>query len=305
VTPLADGDHLHGADTWASVLAPVPILAVLGAGYAYAALLAGQAPGTGPGGRTPTGRVVAWYAGLGVVAVALFSPLDGSHAVSAHMVQHELLLTIAPILLVAGLDERITLPLHRTVVAPALRTAPGRRVLALLGSPAFATALWVAAVLGGHLPAVYDTILDDSRLHLARQAGLIAVGVVFWLVVVGRRPSVRLQQRIAALGAAMAASGVLAAVLIWSNTVVYPRHAGGGWFGPLGDQRLAGAAMMALDMPVLLGAVGWVVARWARQSPTPDAGQRSRASISAMWSSAHARSAARGASSDRPSGVSR
>jgi hypothetical protein len=51
VTAVADGDHLHGADTWASVLAPVPVLALLGAGYAYAAALAGQPPGTGPAER--------------------------------------------------------------------------------------------------------------------------------------------------------------------------------------------------------------------------------------------------------------
>ncbi|MDT7581302.1 MAG: hypothetical protein QOK35_2566, partial [Pseudonocardiales bacterium] len=44
MTLLADGAHDHGADTWASVLAAVPILALLAAGYAYAAVLAGQAP---------------------------------------------------------------------------------------------------------------------------------------------------------------------------------------------------------------------------------------------------------------------
>lgn len=261
MTALADGTHLHGTD--AGVLSSVPLLALLVAGYAYAAVLAGQPPRN----RTPTPRAVAWYGGLGVVAVALFSPLAGSHALSAHMLQHELLLTIAPLLLVAGLDERIT----RTVVAPALRTGAGRGVLALLGSPVFATALWVAVVLGWHLPAVYGATLDDGRLHLARHASLVAAGVVFWTVVVGRSPSVRtLQQRIAALGVAMAASGVLGAVLIWSSAVLYPRAGGEAWFGPLGDQRLAGAVMMALDMPVLLGALGWVVAQWARRQSNSD-----------------------------------
>jgi putative membrane protein len=144
-------------------------------------------------------------------------------------------------------------------------------VLALLGNPAVATALWVAVVLGWHLPAVYDATLDDGRLHLARQVSLVAAGVIFWIAVVGGPRSVgAVQQRIAALGVAMASSGVLGAFLIWSNAVVYPEHTGADlWFGltPLADQRLAGIVMMALDMPLLLGALIWVVAQWARQQP--------------------------------------
>jgi putative membrane protein len=276
MTALADGGHQHAADTWASAFALVPVLALLVSGYAYAAALAGQPPRPRSVGRTPASRVVAWYAGLGVVAVAMFSPIAGNHAASAHMLQHELLLTVAPVLLVAGLDRRITLPVVRTIVAPALRTGAGRRWLAVLSSPVLATALWVAVALGWHLPPAYDAALGDARLHVVQQVSLVGAGIVFWIVVTGRLPSVRratVGPRIAALGAAMAASGVLGAVLIWSNTVVHSGYAGAEpWFGlsPLQDQRLAGALMMVLDMPVLLGALGWVVARWARwQSPAP------------------------------------
>ena len=287
MTVLAHGGDHDGAPTWAWTVEPVPFVALLVAAVAYAAVLSRQ-PGRRPArsrarsvpgrtvGRTPVVRIVAWYAGLGVVAAALFSPLDAygeEHAVSAHMLQHELLLMIAPVLLVAGLDQRITLPITRAVVAPAMGTAAGRRVLAVAGSPVFATALWVSVVLGWHLPAAYDAALDDERLHIVEHSSLIVAGLVFWIVVIGRLPSVHrttLAQRIAALGVAMSASGVLGAALIWSNTVVYSRYSDGDpWFGssPLQDQRLAGFVMMALDMPVLLGALGGVVARWARRQP--------------------------------------
>lgn len=279
MTALAHEGHHDGAAGWGWTFHGVPLVALLVAAAAYAAVLARQPR------RTPAGRVVAWYLGLGVVGVALFSPLDAygeEHAVSAHMLQHELLLTIAPVLLVAGLDQRVTLPLTRAVVTPALRTDVGRRVLAVLGSPVFATALWVVVVLGWHLPAVYDAALDDEHLHVAQHSSLIAAGIVFWVVVIGRLPSLHrttVEQRIAALGVAMAASGVLGAALIWSNTVVYSQYADAdAWFGlsPLQDQRLAGAVMMALDMPVLLGALGWVVARWARRQPHARIGERVR-----------------------------
>lgn len=269
MTSPAGGGHDHGA----GVAALVPYLALVVAGYGYAAVLAGQPPGP----RAPTGRIAAWYAGLGVVAVALSPPIGGNHTVSAHMLQHELLLTVAPVLLVAGLDRRVTAVLHRTVVEPVLRAGAGRRMLGLLAGPGPATALWVAVVLGWHLPPVYGATLDDGGLHLARQASLVAAGVAFWVAVL-RPPSVRVQQRIAALGVAMGASGVLGAVLVWSDAAIYAGRSGGAsWFGlsPLQDQRLAGAVMMALDMPVLLGALGWVVAQWARQqlpAPDPDPG---------------------------------
>jgi putative membrane protein len=252
MTPSADGGHHVGAG--ASMLAAVPFLAVLVAGYAYAAVLAGR-PGAAPR------RVVSWYAGLGVVAVAVAPPLGGSHAVSAHMVQHELLLAVAPLLLVAGLDRRVT----RALAVPALRAVPGLRVLLPLRGPLFATGLWVAVVLGWHLPAVYDATLDDARLHLLRQATLVVAGVVFWGAVLGRRGAV--EQRIAALGVAMAASGVLGAALLWSDAVLYRADPWPG-LSPVADQRLAGLLMMALDMPVLLAALGAVVARWARRQPS-------------------------------------
>jgi cytochrome c oxidase assembly factor CtaG len=66
----------------------------------------------------------------------------------------------------------------------------------------------------------------------------------------------------------MAASGVLAAVLLWSPELLYSSYAEARpWFGltPLQDQRFAGVLMMAIDMPLLLGAALFVTARWARQ----------------------------------------
>jgi putative membrane protein len=186
-----------------------------------------------------------------------------------------LLLTVAPLLLVAGLDRRVTLPLTRTAAASALRTGVGRRGLAVLASPVAATALWVAVALGGHLPAVSDAVLADGRLHAAQQIILIAAGVVFWTAVLGRLPSahrVTVGQQIGALGVAMAAGGLVAAPLAWSNAVVHP--GADPWFGlsPVQDQQLAAVLMMALDMPVLLGALVWVVARWAQRQASPTVG---------------------------------
>lgn len=265
----ADGDAAAEPIGWTIQLGPLTGLVLAGAAYALLVLAVWRR-----GQRVSIARVVAFSAGLATVAVALFSPLDPygeEHSFAAHMVQHELLLMVAPLLLIAGLDQRITVPLTRRIFRPALRNGPWRTVLAIVGNPFVVTAAWCAMVLGWHLPALYDLALDNDTVHIAEHTSLLSVGVAFWVVVVGRLPSVHrttTTQRVGAIACAMAASGILAAVLLWSPELVYSGYAGAKpWFGltSLQDQRFAALLMMAIDMPLLLGAALFVTARWARQ----------------------------------------
>src|SRR6185312_3310924 len=79
-------------------------------------------------GRFAASHLAAFLGGLGCLCVALVSPLDEAADVwlSAHMVQHILLLTIAPGLLLLGqpllpLLRGLADPLRRSLVAPLLR----------------------------------------------------------------------------------------------------------------------------------------------------------------------------------------
>ncbi|TMC80476.1 MAG: cytochrome c oxidase assembly protein [Chloroflexi bacterium] len=59
-----------------------------------------------------------WSIGVAVILIALESPLDTiaeQRLLSAHMLQHELLLTIAPTLLLLGLFPRLVAPVTRAV----------------------------------------------------------------------------------------------------------------------------------------------------------------------------------------------
>src|SRR5262245_20186958 len=87
-------------------------------------------------------RPAAFAAGLAAIVLALCSPLDaaGTHLLRAHMVQHMLLMLVAPPLLWAGAPLAPLLlglprPLRRTVAA-GLAAAPVRRLLAFLTHPA-------------------------------------------------------------------------------------------------------------------------------------------------------------------------
>ncbi|MDX6327039.1 MAG: putative rane protein [Nocardioidaceae bacterium] len=265
---LAHGDEAESIG-WA--VQTGPLVGLLIAAAAYALLVAAAARRGQP---VPLARTVSFYGGLAVVGLALFSPLDPfgeSQSVSAHMLQHELLLMVAPLLLVAGVDQRVTVPVTRRVLGPALRTRAWRVGLAVVGHPVVVTVAWCAMVLGWHVPVFYDLALDNDTVHIVEHSCLLTVGLGFWAVVIGRLPSVHRTtagQRVGALGVAMAASGALGAILLWAPRLLYPEYAEGQpWFGltALHDQRFAGALMMAVDMPLLLGAAVFATARWARQ----------------------------------------
>ena len=77
-------------------------------------------------------RLIAWFGGLTVIAIAVMSPLDSladDRSFAVHMLQHELLLTVAPLLLLLGLDVQLLAPLNRLVIRPALRHRLTTRVL--------------------------------------------------------------------------------------------------------------------------------------------------------------------------------
>src|SRR5580698_6044079 len=98
--------------------------------------------------RFPVWRLLSFAAGLGTVFLAIASPLDtfGGLLLQVHMVQHLLLMMVAPPLilggapylpLLSGLPRRIA----REVVGPFLIWPPLKRIGHLLFNPVFC---WIA-----------------------------------------------------------------------------------------------------------------------------------------------------------------
>lgn len=235
--------------------------------------------------RTPAapGRILLFAAGLAIIGVALFSPIDPygeEHSAAVHMIQHEMLLMIAPLLMVAGLEQRLVMPISRLVLRPIRSPRPAARVwravLSTLGNPWFAAGAWSLVTLGWHLPAMYDLSLSNRTVHNIEHASLMAVGTLFWVVLVGRLPSIHhttVRERIGALAVAMAVGGMIGAAFIWWPGLLYSGYLDAQpWFGlsPWDDQRLAGVIMMAVDMPLLLGAMLVIAGRWARRGSRPE-----------------------------------
>lgn len=223
-------------------------LIALAAGYAGCAVRVRRRH---PARPWPVTTALAFYGGLAVVAIATQSSIGVYDDVlfSDHMVQHVLLIMVAPPLLVAGRPVTLLLhacgnPLHRL----AKRAVRSPAVTALTWPPA-ATAGYCAVVVGSHTPPVMDLVLRNAAAHDAEHAAYLFAGYVFFLVVLGSEP---IRHRVSVIGAflmlliamlADSATGVAFTVL--SREVFAPYAAVAPPWGPglVADLHLGGYIM--------------------------------------------------------------
>ena len=193
----------------------VLVLAVYAAGYAALAHRVWRRRGV----LRPL-RALAFALGLTAIAVALDSPLDGwadDGSLVAHMAQHELMLNVAPVLLLLGLDTQLAAPLTRAVGGPVARRGRGLRALAVLGAPALALALYLGVAAAWQVPAAYAAAAGSPVLHPLEHLTLVWIGLLFWFHLLRPLPSVR---RLEPAGQAvylligMVGGALLAAILI-------------------------------------------------------------------------------------------
>ena len=237
-------------------------------------------------------RLTAFVGGLLVIAIAVMSPLDSladDRSFAAHMLQHELLLTVAPLLPLMGLDAQLLVPLTRAVIRPALRHQSTTRVLRAVTSPSLALGLWSASVLVWSVPAMVALAYRNDTVHNAEHLQLLMVGVLFWAVILAPFPSLHrpnLARKLTYLAMICVVGAVVAAMLTFDPTTLYevPYAAGKPWLGlsALAEQRLAAAVMMAIDMPAVLAAAVWVVSR-ARITSTASADQDRDQAQPTVW----------------------
>lgn len=204
--------------------------------------------------KPPLARELELLAALVAAAVA-FGPLETltDELFAAHMTQHVLLLMVVPALVVLArpwpvlrralpLGARATLA--RTVARPTIR-AVGRT----LTRPFVAFGAWAVAMIGWHIPALYDAALASPPLHVAQHATLLGAGILYWTTLVG--PAARRRstpaRRAAWATAGMGAGWALAVVLAGAATPLYEQYASAPTrpFGltALADQGIAAGIM--------------------------------------------------------------
>jgi putative membrane protein len=213
----------------------------------------GRAPA--PASPDDRWRTAAFAAGLLAVAAALLSPLEAlaGALASAHMVQHLLLVVVAPPLLALAAPSRRLLRgsprlLRRRTAAWRRRLGLTPAVLRRLQHPAAVWLLHVAVLWTWHAAVLYGAALRDPRVHVAEHAGFFLTALLFWSVVAaaGRRHGVSHGTALLLVFAMALQSVFLAALLTFAPTPWYDGYAAttGVWgLTPLADQQLAGVIM--------------------------------------------------------------
>jgi putative copper resistance protein D len=214
------------------------------------------------GHRVDRGQRAAWYAGVALIAIGLFGPLDrlGEDLLVAHMGQHLMIADLAaPLLLVGARSPVMFFMLPRPLLVALARQPRLRALSRFLRRPLVALPLYVAVLYAWHLAFAFDAALDSELVHGLQHQSFVAAGLlVWWPVLEPNRSRLRgeLWKAGYVLGSRVATMFVGMAFLVL-RTPAYEGYDGAHGLGALADQQLAGGLMMVVDLLIMLGAVGF------------------------------------------------
>jgi cytochrome c oxidase assembly factor CtaG len=214
-------------------------------------------------------RAISFLVGLLLIWVAVVSPMASWDAelLTAHMIQHLLLMTFAAPLILLGAPARpflFGLPssFMYAFLRPAVRR-PVQQIGKALATPAVCWCAATAALVGWHIPAAFTVAMQSQVWHAIELASFLVAGILFWLPVVhaGADASTSAGWPIVAyLFLATLPCDILSAFLVFSERTAYPIYLSMPRRSSLSvgdDQQLAGALMWTVVtiVYVLAGAI--------------------------------------------------
>jgi cytochrome c oxidase assembly factor CtaG len=221
-------------------------------------------------------REAAFVAGLATIVIALEGPIDkyADDLFWVHMLQHVLLLTVAPPLILLGRPwPRMwrALPLRtRTKLGRAIARGRWTAPIRALARPLPAWVLFNATIVLWHIPAAYNATLSNQTIHNLEHAMFFFTGLLFWARVVDPgplRPRLAWPLRVAYVVGAMIVGWILAITLVLVPHPLYAHYADlaqrPGAITALTDQQIAGGVMWVLGsisytIAMLIGFYAWL-----------------------------------------------
>lgn len=141
-------------------------------------------------------QLLSFLAGLAILWIAIGSPMDGfaDALLSAHMVEHLLIMSVVPPLLLLGLP---TVPLLRglsptilrSIVGPLVRSSTFRNCSQWISKPFVAWLAMNLTFLAWHVPAAYDFALENEAWHAVEHLCFLVTSLLFWWHIVLPWPS--------------------------------------------------------------------------------------------------------------------
>jgi putative copper resistance protein D len=256
------------AGTWFSVWTVEPvgtlIAAVLAVGYLLV-LLAHRHSGM----RWPALHSWSFAAGVVLLVVSVDSAIGAySHALFwMHMIQHLLLITVVPALLVMGHPIRLLSESGHagSRVVEALRRNP---IMSVLSNPVVALACYTVVLVGTHLTGYMQAMTQHMWLHSLEVALYLGSGYLFLLTLLVHEPirwDPPYPARLGLLFVSMIVDAGVGIALMMADTDPFPGFAAmrDGW-GPaaLDDIHIGGAVMWVGGDGLMMAAIILLAARW-------------------------------------------
>jgi len=203
----------------------------------------------------PAWRAASFFLGLLLVWAACGSSLAGyDHSLlTAHMIKHLLLMTVAPALMLLGEPVQVSwigMPLiAQRVFRRVLRRPPLRRFARMVTRPALCWTVSALTLVVWHIPALFTLGMRSESWHVVEQIMFFAAGLLFWWPVIQPWPSASAGPRwsmLLYLFLATLPCDILSGFLVFSDRVVYPVYFSAPrllGFSVLEDQQCAAALM--------------------------------------------------------------
>jgi cytochrome c oxidase assembly factor CtaG len=199
----------------------------------------------------PLIRALAFFGGVASVVIATQSSIGTYDDVlfSVHMIQHLILIMVAPALLVAGRPVMLLLHASRNPLHSWAKQVIRSRVITALTCPPVAATIYAVVIVGTHLTGFMNVTLQHEQVHNLEHVLYLVAGYLYFLPLLGSEPirwKMSFPSRFLLLALSMPIDTFVGVVLLQTNHelfsayTLHPRD-----WGPslLSDLHLGGAIM--------------------------------------------------------------
>ncbi len=251
---------------------PVPIVGTATAAYLYWRGRRTASPALGRAAAWDHGDT-AFTLGLGALVVALVSPIAYFDITLQwdHMLQHVLLLLVAPPLILLGDPFRTAWAGYLAAQGrpAAIATSRPARVAGILHSGGKAATMVVLLfsvnLLFWHIPSVYNTTLRIASIHDLEHLTFLVLGLLFWdqvITVFGTTSRLSLLGRAWVVLAGMGISWLLAVAIGYATHPLYAYPVPTGGLSLVADQEIAAGVMWVPGSVPFIIALLYLGIRW-------------------------------------------